>query len=108
MPILAEPFKIVPYLVGTFGYDDRSGYTRTLVDGSNTGSFGEKNIWIGEAGIRVFPRPYWKVYPNVKSRLWDLSQLRHIIKPHLTAVVYEESDDVVEQRDTLNLGVSQR
>jgi len=108
MPILAEPFKIVPYLAGTFGYDDRSGYTRTLVDGSNTGSFGEKNIWIGEAGIRVFPRPYWKVYPNVKSRLWDLSQLRHIIKPHLTAVVYEESDDVVKQRDTLNLGVSQR
>ena len=108
MPILAEPFKIVPFLAGTFGYDDRSGYTRTLVDGSNTGSFGEDNIWIGEAGIRVFPRPYWKVYPNVKSRLWDLSQLRHIIKPHLTAVFYEESDDVVEQRDTLNLGISQR
>lgn len=108
MPILAEPFKIVPFLAGTFGYDDRSGFTRTLVDGSNTGSFGEKDIWIGEAGVRVFPRPYWKVYPNVKSRLWDLSQLRHIIKPHLTAVFYEESDDVVEQRDTLNLGVSQR
>jgi hypothetical protein len=108
MPILAEPFKLVPFLAGTFGYDDRSGYTRTLVDGSNTGSFGEKKIWIGEAGIRVFPRPYWKVYPNVKSRLWDLSQLRHIIKPHFTAVFYEESDDVVEQRDTLNLGVSQR
>jgi len=108
MPILAEPFKIVPFLAGTFGYDDRSGYTRTLVDGSNTGSFGEKNVWIGEAGVRVFPRPYWKVYPNVKSRLWDLNQLRHIIKPHLTAVFYEESDDVVEQRDTLNLGISQR
>jgi hypothetical protein len=108
MPILAEPFKIVPYVAGTFGHDDRSGYTRTLVDGSNTGSFGEKNIWIGEAGIRVFPRPYWKVYPNVKSRLWDLSQLRHIIRPYLTAVVYEESDDVVEQRDALNVGISQR
>ena len=108
MPISAEPFKLVPYIAGTFGYDDRSGYTRTLVDGSNTGSFGEKNIWIGEAGIRVFPRPYWKVYPNVKSRLWDLSQLRHIIRPYLTAVVYDESDDVVEQRDALSAGVSQR
>ena len=108
MPILVEPFKIVPYVAGTFGYDNRSGFTRTLVDGSNTGSFGEKKIWIGEAGIRVFPRPYWKIYPNVKSRLWDLSQLRHIIRPYLTAVVYEESDDVVEQRDALNVGISQR
>jgi hypothetical protein len=108
MPILAEPFKIVPYAAGTFGYDNRSGFTRTLVDGSNTGSFGEKKIWIGEGGVRVFPRPYWKVYPNVKSRLWDLSQLRHIIRPYLTAVVYEESDDVVEQRDALSAGVSQR
>jgi hypothetical protein len=108
MPIRAEPFKIVPYVAGTFGYDNRSGFTRTLVNGSDTGSFGDKDIWIGEAGIRVFPRPYWKIYPNVKSRLWDLSGLRHIIRPYLTAVVYEESDDVVEQRDALSAGVSQR
>ncbi len=108
MPIRAEPFKIVPYVAGTFGYDNRSGFTRTLVDGSNTGSFGDKDVWIGEAGIRVFPRPFWKDYPNVKSRLWDLNQLRHIIKPYFTGVIYEESDDVVQQRDTLNAGISQR
>lgn len=108
MPILVEPFKIIPYVAGTFGYDNRSGFTRTLVDGSDTGSFGENNIWIGEAGVRVFPRPYWKVYPNVKSRLWDLNQLRHIIRPYLTAVFYNESDDVVEQRDLLSAGISQR
>ncbi len=108
MPIRAEPFKIIPYVAGTFGYDNRSGFTRTLVDGSNTGSFGEKSVWIGEAGVRVFPRPVWKTYPNVKSRLWDLSQLRHIIRPYLTAVVYGESDDVVEQHDALSAGISQR
>jgi hypothetical protein len=108
MPIRAEPFKIIPYVAGTFGYDNRSGFTRTLVDGSNTGSFGEKDVWIGEAGVRVFPRPVWKIYPNVKSRLWDLSQLRHIVRPYLTAVFYGESDDVVEQHDALSAGVSQR
>lgn len=108
MPILVEPFKLVPYAAGTFGYDNRSGFTRTLVDGSNTGSFGEEDIWIGEAGVRVFPRPYWKVYPNVKSRLWDLNQLRHVVSPYLTAVAYAESDDVVEQRDSLSAGVTQR
>jgi hypothetical protein len=108
MPVTAGPFKIVPYVAGTFGYDDRSGFTRTLVDGSNTGDFGEDNIFIGEAGIRVFPRPYWKVYPSVKSRLWDLNGLRHIVRPYFTAVVYEENDDVVEQRDALSAGLSQR
>jgi hypothetical protein len=98
----------VPYVASIFGYDDRSGFTRTLVDGSNTGSFGEKDVWIGEAGVRVSMQPFWKVYPNVKSRLWDLNQLRHIVKPHVTAALFTESDSVVEQRDTLNFGISQR
>ena len=114
MPILAggdsgtSGVKLVPFVAGTFGYDDRSGFTRTLVDGSNTGSFGEDKVWLGEAGVRVFPSPYWKVYENVKSRLWDLNRLRHIIRPELTAVLYEENDDVVRQHDTLQLGLSQR
>ncbi|MDD5326224.1 MAG: hypothetical protein PHY02_00225 [Phycisphaerae bacterium] len=108
MPIQWGDLKLVPYIAGTFGYDSRSGFTRTLVDGSDTGRFGEKEIWIGEAGIRVAPQPYWKIYPDVKSRLWDLNQLRHIIRPYLTAVVYEESDDVVQQHDSVNMGISQR
>ena len=108
MPFRAGPYKIVPFVAGTFAYDDRSGFTRTLVDGSNTGTFGDDKVWIGETGIRLFSQPLWKVYPDVKSRLWDLNQLRHIIKPQLTAVLYEESDRVIRQRDTLNIGISQR
>ena len=108
LPIRSGKFKIVPYVASIFGYDDRSGFTRTLVDGSNTGSFGEKDVWIGEAGVRVSMQPFWKVYPNVKSRLWDLNQLRHIVKPHVTASLFTESDSVVEQRDILNFGISQR
>jgi hypothetical protein len=110
MPIYSAPFKIVPFVAGTFGYDDRSGFRRSLVDGSppgQMGSFGEDKVWIGEAGVRVSSQ-YWKVYPDVKSRLWDLNQLRHIIKPRLTAVFYEESDSVVKQHDVLNVGISQR
>jgi len=107
MPLWAKPFKIVPFVAGTFGYDDRSGFTTTLVDGSNTGRFGDEQVWLGETGVRVSSQ-HWKVYPNVKSRLWDLKGLRHIIKPQLTAALYAESDKVAEQRDTLNLAVSQR
>ncbi len=108
MPVQTDSVKIVPFVAGTFGYDDRSGFRRTLVDGSSTGSFGDDKVWIAEAGVRIFPQPYWKVYPDVKSRLWDLNQLRHIIKPQVTAAAYEQSDLVVKQRDTLNLGISQR
>jgi hypothetical protein len=107
MPMRMNNFKIVPFVAGTFGYDDRSGFTRTLVDGSNTGEFGDDVVWYGEAGIRISSQ-YWKVYPDVKSRLWDLNQLRHIIEPGLTAVFFEESDSVIEQRDALNVGISQR
>lgn len=107
MPVRADNFKIVPFAAGTFGYDDRSGFRRTLVDGSDSGAFGEDKVWIGEAGVRLSSQ-YWKVYPNVKSRLWDLNQLRHIIRPEAVAAFYTESDSVVEQRDTLNVGISQR
>lgn len=107
MPLWAKPFKVVPFVAGTFAYDDRSGFTRGFVDGTNTGRFGEDKVWIGEVGVRVGTQ-YWKTYPNVKSRLWDLNQLRHIISPQLTAVVYGQSDSVIEQRDVLNVGISQR
>jgi hypothetical protein len=107
MPLRLDPFKVVPYVAGTFGYDDRSGFTRTLVDGSNAGSFGEDKVFIGEGGVRLASQ-YWKVYPNVKSRLWDLEQLRHIVEPQLTAVLFEENSSVVEQHDILNLALNQR
>ncbi|MEE9371249.1 MAG: LPS assembly protein LptD, partial [Sedimentisphaerales bacterium] len=107
MPVRMDSFKVVPFVAGTFGYDDRSGFRRSLVDGSYTGRFGDDKVWLGEAGVRIGTQ-YWKVYPDIKSRLWDLNGLRHIIKPQLTAVYYEESDLVVNQRDTLNVAVSQR
>jgi hypothetical protein len=107
MPVSAGAVRMVPFVAGNYGYDDRSGFTRSLVDGSDTGSFGEDNVWFTEAGVRVGTQ-YSKVYPGVKSRLWDLNRLRHIIKPHLTAVCYDESDPVVEQRSTINTGLSQR
>ena len=107
MPINAEPFKIMPFAGATFGYDDRSGFRTTLVDGRNTGRFGDDQVWLGEVGLRVGTR-FKKIYPDVKSRLWDLNQLRHIVKPELTVVGYTESDSVVKQRDTLNIGLSQR
>ena len=69
---------------------------------------GEDAIGIGEAGVRMSTQPFWCVYPDVESRLWDLHKLRHVIRPSVTAVTYAESDAVAEQRDTLDFGISQR
>jgi len=107
LPLRFDAVKVVPYVAGTFGYDDRSGFTRSLVDGSNSGSFGERDIWIGEGGVRAGTE-FWKVCPAVRSRLWDVNGLRHIISPEVTAVVFTESDSVVEQHDMVNLALSQK
>jgi len=107
MPTRAGGIKVVPFVAGTVGYDDRSGFNRSLVDGSSEGSFNEDVVGIGEAGLRASSQ-YWKVYPAVRSRLWDIDGLRHIVRPELAASVYEESDPVVKQHDVLYAGLSQR
>jgi len=105
MPMTLGKAKIVPFVAGTVAYEDGAGFYRDL-DGSIAEE--RENVWFGETGIRASTQPYWKVYPNVKSELWDLNQMRHIIKPYLTAVAYTQNESVIEQRDTLNVGISQR
>jgi len=105
MPMTIGRTKVVPFVAGTVAYEDGMGF-RTNIDGSPTSS--EDKVWFGEGGVRVSPQPYWKVFPGVKSQIWDLNQLRHIVSPYITAVGYIESDSVIEQRDMLNVGISQR
>jgi hypothetical protein len=107
MPLRYETIKLVPFVAGTFGYDDRSGFTRSLVDGQDTGQFGEDQVFIGELGIRAGTQ-FSKVYPYAESRLFDMKQLRHIVEPQVVAALYEENASEVEQLDTLQFGISQR
>ncbi|MBA7621641.1 LPS-assembly protein LptD [subsurface metagenome] len=105
MPMTIGKAKVVPFVAGTVAYEDGLGFYREL-GGATAG--GEENVWLGEAGVRASSQPYWKVFPDVKSRLWDLNQLRHIINPYVTVVGYTESDSVIEQRDSATVGISQR
>lgn len=105
MPLTAGSFKVVPFVAGTFGYEDGVGFATDLDDGA---AAGEDAVAIGEGGVRMSVLPFWCVYPDVESRLLDLHQLRHTIQPSLTAVSYAATDRVAEQRDTLDLGISQR
>ena len=105
MPMAVGQSKVVPFVAGTLGYEDGSGF-RTEIDGGQASP--EDEVWTAEAGVRMSTPAYWRVYPDVESQLWDLNRLRHVIQPRLTAVAYTQSDTVVEQRDVLNLGVTQR
>lgn len=105
MPLAVGKAKVVPFVAGTVAYEDGLGFYRELDGGTATRQDG---VWFGETGVRVSTNPYWKVFPGVKSELWDLNQLRHVIRPHLTAVTYTQAESVIEQRDTLNVGISQR
>jgi len=105
MPMTIGRMQVVPFVAGTVAYEDGLGFYREL-DGGTAGR--EDKVWFGETGVRASLQPYWKVFPDVKSRLWDLDQLRHIIKPYVTAVAFTQNDSVIEQRDTLNVGISQR
>jgi len=105
MPMMIGKAKVVPFLAGTVAYEDGLGFYSEL-DGETVER--EDDVWFGETGVRVSSQPYWKVFPDVKSQLWDLNQLRHLIRPYLTAVAYTQSDSVIEQRDTLSVGISQR
>lgn len=105
MPLAVGKAKVVPFVAGTVVHEDGLGFYREL-DGDTAAR--QDNVWFGEAGVRVSTNPYWKVFPDVKSELWDLNQLRHVIRPHLTAAAYTQNESVFEQRDTLNVGISQR
>jgi hypothetical protein len=105
MPMTFGKARVVPFLAGTVAYEDGLGFYREL-DGDTAER--QDGVWFGETGVRVSSQPYWKVFPDVKSRLWDLDQLRHVVRPYLTAVTYTQSDSVIEQRDTLSVGISQR
>jgi len=105
MPMTVGKAKVVPFVTGTVAYDDGLGFYTDL-DGRTADR--EDDVWFGGAGLRASLQPYWKVFPDVKSRLWDLNQLRHVISPYLSVVGYTQSKSVIEQRDILNVGISQR
>ncbi len=105
LPLKTGNVQVVPFAAATVAYEDGMGFYREI-DGATAAS--EEDVWLGESGVRVSSQPYWKVFPDVRSEMWDLNQLRHVVRPHLTAAAYTQDESVFEQRDTLNVGISQR
>jgi hypothetical protein len=105
-PLKFSRGNIVPYIAGTFGYDDRSGFDRNTAIGAGS-QFGQQDVFIGQVGARASTQ-YWKTYNNIRSKFWDINGIRHIVKPYANAAVFTESDDVVKQKSIFSLGLLQR
>lgn len=91
--------KVVPFVAGTFGYDDRI-----------FSELGSKDVFIGEAGMRASTQ-FHKTNKDVHSRFWDINGIRHIVKPYVNASIFAENNEFVEEfasRDRANIGVLQR
>jgi len=105
LPLLLNTVKLVPYIAGSYAFEDKSGFT-TRLDG-RVNRRGDDSVGLGEVGVRVSTM-LWKEDQFLRSRFWDLNGMRHIIKPHFEAAFYEATDDTVDMRDTYNFGLSQR
>jgi hypothetical protein len=104
-PFMLGTAKFSPFVAGTYAYEDQNGYDLAL-SGQDKGN-SNNTAMLGEGGVRASTM-FWKEYPMLRSRLWDIDGIRHIVTPHLEAVTYEASEAGIDQRDMVNLGLSQR
>jgi hypothetical protein len=72
MPVHIGPINFLPYAVGRVTHWTES----RAPDGDKTRPY-------GQVGLRASTR-IWRVYDKVKSRLWDLHGLRHVLTPEAT------------------------
>ena len=77
LPMAVGPVQFDPFVSGRLTYWDTNF---PVVDNQLGG--GTTRAW-GTAGFRS-SATFWKLYPNVKSDLLDVDQLRHIIEPEVS------------------------
>lgn len=104
LPLTLETFKLVPYVAGSYAYEDNYGYQRDLPGNAISG---EDQVVLGEAGLRGSTM-FWKEDPFVRSELWDVRGIRHIVTPYFETVAYKANDAGADMRDVTHVGVLQR
>ena len=104
LPLTLGTFKLVPFVAGTYGFEDRNGYDLDLQGVRSLDR--EDNVLLGETGVRGSTM-FWKEDPTVRSKFWDVRGLRHSITPYFETAAYQPSDSAIEMRDYFHTGVTQ-
>ncbi|KPK75069.1 MAG: hypothetical protein AMJ79_12575 [Phycisphaerae bacterium SM23_30] len=92
LPIHLWGFNIAPTVIGTYVYDDAAA----------ADSFVQ-----GAGGVRASTQ-FHRIDNSVKSRLWDLDRVRHIIVPEVSAFWVDSDQTETEPYDVFNFSVRQR
>ena len=104
IPMIWGKTKYVPYAAASYVYNDGEGFYTgldgNLADGDNDGM-------IGEVGLRASTY-FWKTDQFAKSDFWDINGIRHYVRPHMEVAYFQSSEDGLEMRNLLNVGLSQR
>lgn len=77
-PVKLGPINVVPYALGRVRYL----FEEKIFNGSDGRQY-------GQLGIRTNTH-IWRIDESIKSRLWDLNKIKHIITPEAIAFVADE------------------
>ena len=106
-PVSMGQFRFLPYLVGRY-----TGY-------SGTPAGGEEHRLFSAVGARV-STAFWKVDDSVRSRMFDLHRMRHLVEPELNVFasgtnvdrrglfIYDEPVDAIHDVSAVSLALRQR
>jgi hypothetical protein len=89
-PVHLGPVNVVPYAAGRVSYwSDKQqagdiGFDRVANAPFVIGEDGTNSRLFGQAGVRA-NMDFWRVYPDVQSRAWDLNGIKHVITPEIVS-----------------------
>ena len=85
LPLHLGPVNLVPYATGRATYwGDTHGYYGMSKSQREQLSEYENCRVYGQVGARANMH-FWRLYPDVQSRLWDLHGMKHVITPEVVA-----------------------
>jgi len=88
-PMHFGPLNVVPWVAGRATYwSDRPEVGDVDYMTDEDGRF--CRLW-GQVGARANMH-VWRVYPNVRSRLWDLRGMKHVITPEVVAFLSDTNN----------------
>lgn len=107
MPISLDQIKLVPYIVGRY-----TAYSDSPADDA-------ENRLLAATGVRI-TTAFFAIDDTVRSRLFDLNRLRHVIEPEINlfasasnvdaneVFIFDEDIDRVSDVEAAQIGVRQR
>lgn len=96
LPLHGGGFHLAPTAIGTAVFDD-----------SQTGAPTQNSFHQGAFGFRASTQ-YWHINRSVRSRLWNLDQIRHIVIPEVSMFWVQSNQRNTREQDLVNLALRQR